>query len=71
MDLLGGYTDRYFDEIFTEFDVDGSETVEKIEMINLIKKVLGIKIEEAPKFKLRQNLGLDIFRETTKSHQGS
>ena len=64
------YTDRYFDEIFLEFDVDGSGDVEKIEMICLIKRILGIKTPEIPRFAFKQNLGFDIF-DSTKSNGNS
>ena len=53
MEMGGGYTDRYFDEIFQEFDADQSGAVERIEMLSLIKKVLGLEIEIEPGFRLK------------------
>ena len=34
-----GYTDKEFEICFNEFDTDNSGTIEKIEMVNFIKRV--------------------------------
>ena len=42
LDLGDVFSDELFEVMFAEFDEDQSETVEKSEMLDLIKNILGL-----------------------------